>query len=206
MGWDGLEDPDLHLQPLVTYQAYVMVPIFAAEQTQRWPIIRNQGEGAPLHNVQDKVSQAFTTVYVSNLPEETSRDTFLSMMDAAGFQAAYDFVYLACDLASQRCLGFAFVNLVDEVIALDFVQRFPDIVQRQGISCSASWSKPHQGLVHHIERYRNSPLMHAAVPEVCRPVLFHGGHRVLFPRPTRSIKAPRYKKSPYLERSERSSE
>jgi len=57
--------------------------------------------------------------------------------------------------------------------------------------CSVSWSQPLRGLEAHVDRYRNSPLMHALVPDTYRPLLFRDGQRIAFPPPTKKIKAPR---------------
>jgi hypothetical protein len=51
-----------------------------------------------------------------------------------------------------------------------------------------AWSNPNQGLAVHIDRYRNSNIMHEMVPDDFKPVLFQGGVRVPFPAPTRAIK------------------
>jgi len=57
--------------------------------------------------------------------------------------------------------------------------------------CNVGWGEAHQGLSAHIERYRNSPLMHESVPDEYRPILLCGGRRVPFPAPTKRIKPPR---------------
>jgi len=56
--------------------------------------------------------------------------------------------------------------------------------------CEVSWSGPHQGFKAHVERYRNSPVMHRSVPDAYKPIIFQDGVRQDFPRPTRKIKAP----------------
>lgn len=53
------------------------------------------------------------------------------------------------------------------------------------------WGGPHQGLEAHVERYRNSPVMHEDVPDTFKPVLFANGVRISFPLPTRKLRAPR---------------
>ena len=42
----------------------------------------------------------------------------------------------------------------------------------------------------HVERYRNSPVMHRSVPDEYEPVIFKNGVRKNFPRPTKKVKAP----------------
>ena len=42
----------------------------------------------------------------------------------------------------------------------------------------------------HVERYRNSPVMHRSVPDQYKPVIFKDGVRKPFPRATKKVKAP----------------
>merc|ERR1719181_116213 len=56
-----------------------------------------------------------------------------------------------------------------------------------------TWSDLSQGLEENIERYRNSSMLHASVPEEFKPLLFSQGARVPFPPPTRPIRQPRLK-------------
>jgi len=57
--------------------------------------------------------------------------------------------------------------------------------------CHVRLNAPVQGLEDNIERYRNSPVMHEAVPAQYKPLLFDGGVPVAFPAPTKSIRFPR---------------
>jgi len=56
------------------------------------------------------------------------------------------------------------------------------------------WSMPHQGYSVHVRRYQNSPVMHRAVPEEYKPMIFAGGLRQKFPEPTKKIKEPRLRR------------
>merc|ERR1711916_258740 len=57
------------------------------------------------------------------------------------------------------------------------------------LSCATERASP--GVEDNIERYRNSPVMHEAVPAQYKPLLFDGGVPVAFPAPTKSIRFPR---------------
>jgi len=57
--------------------------------------------------------------------------------------------------------------------------------------CQVVWSDAMQGLDQHVERYRDCPVMHESIPDEFKPVLFKDGVRVLFPEPTKKIRAPR---------------
>merc|ERR1719456_1388486 len=56
-----------------------------------------------------------------------------------------------------------------------------------------AWSES-QGIEAHIQRYRDSPLMHESVDDEVKPALFKNGVRIVFPKPTKKIRAPRLRK------------
>jgi hypothetical protein len=59
--------------------------------------------------------------------------------------------------------------------------------------CKVEWNVC-QGLNSLIERFRNNPVMHEAVPEDHKPVYFIDGVEEPFPAPTKPLKAPRLRK------------
>ncbi|CAE7437019.1 ML5 [Symbiodinium natans] len=134
-----------------------------------------------------------TTLMLRNIPNNYCREMFLALLDEHGFAGRYDFVYLPCDFYRQANLGYAFVNLVDGAAVDELWQAFDGF---SGWSlptakvCQVSWSGPHQGFKAHVERYRNSPVMHRSVPDEYKPVIFKNGVRKSFPRPTKKVKAP----------------
>lgn len=136
-----------------------------------------------------------TTVMLRNLPRELKRDMLTQMLDGMGFCGQYDFVYIPVDFCTGSGLGYAFINVVSSCViqplwqALDGFKQWP--VEGEDAACSVSWSDPHQGLTAHIERYQNSPVMHAEVQDAWKPALFSNGTRVHFPLPTKKIKAPK---------------
>lgn len=135
-----------------------------------------------------------TTVILRNLPVECTRDLLLQILDEQGFRRAYDFVHLPVDFQTKAPLGYALVNLVNGDMALRIQEHFRGFTKWPCSSdnvCEVAWNSPHQGLATHIDRYRNSPLMHASVPEAFRPVLLKNGVPVKFPAPTARIRAPR---------------
>ncbi|CAJ1392500.1 unnamed protein product [Effrenium voratum] len=136
---------------------------------------------------------AHTTVMLRNLPNNYTRDMFLALLDEQGLGNAYDFVYLPCDFYRDANLGYAFVNLVDQA-AVQEVWRIFDGFSEWSLPsakvCQVKWSGPHQGLKAHVDRYKNSPVMHRSVPDEYKPVIFQNGVRKPFPRPTKKVKAP----------------
>lgn len=129
-----------------------------------------------------------------NLPNNYSRSMLLAMLEKEGFSGQFDFVYLPIDFQSKACLGYAFINLLNPSLVPHFWKTFCGyskwILPSKKI-CSVSWSGPHQGFQAHIERYQNSPVMHASVPDEYKPVIFRNGVRVPFPEPTKVSRPPR---------------
>jgi len=135
-----------------------------------------------------------TTIMMRDIPNSYSSSELTELFDAAGFQGTYDFVYLPIDFRTSMSLGYAFVNFVNSWVAQQFMMYFDGFSSWQFASakvCRAFWSDPNQGLEEHIERYRNSPVMHENVPDNFKPRLFQNGVRVAFPEPTKRIKLPR---------------
>jgi hypothetical protein len=111
-----------------------------------------------------------------------------------GFTGAFDFVYLPHDFQSNASLGYAVVNLTNPDAARHFWSTF-DGFTNWGTSSSATgavcWCSLMQGYEAHVEKFRNSQVMHHAVPEEHKPLIFKDGTPVEFPAPTKKLKAPR---------------
>lgn len=138
--------------------------------------------------------EARTTVLMRDIPSSYSSSTLIEHFDASGFWGTYDFVYLPIDFRTNMSLGYAFVNFVSSKHAQEFMMYFDGFSNwHSSISdeCKVFWADPNQGLEEHLERYRNSPVMHESVPDEFKPRLYEGGVRVSFPEPTKRIKAPR---------------
>jgi hypothetical protein len=138
-----------------------------------------------------------TTVMLQNLPPEFGRDTLLAVLGNQGFAAKYDFVYIPMNLRSQENFGYCFVNFVSQAEAQACKERlegFNDWNVPSDKVCSVSWSDKLQGLEGHIERYRNSPVMHHSVDDPFKPAMFLRGERVSFPPPSKHVKEPRVRR------------
>jgi len=138
-----------------------------------------------------------TTVMLRNMPEKYLRDDLTRMLDNSGFTALYDFVYMPMNFRTKASFGYAFVNMVshdDAQRCHDKFQGFKDWGVVTEKVCEVSWSDMHQGLSAHIDRYRNSPVMHESVPDEYKPVMYSGGTRATFPAPTKKIRQPRIRR------------
>lgn len=136
-----------------------------------------------------------TTVMMKCLPANISNDQLLSIIDAEGFAGSYDFFYLPVDFKNLAGLGYCFVNFEEARVAECFLAHFQGFsswgMQSERV-CLTTWSEALQGRNAHIERYRNSPVMHPSMPDHCKPKLFENGKPITFPAPTARIRAPRY--------------
>jgi len=135
-----------------------------------------------------------TTVMLCNLPHRYSRELLMDLLNTKGFGGMYDFIYLPFDFKTHACLGYAFVNMVDPSAVQELwlaLQGFADWEVQHNKACRITWSLPHQGREVMVNRFRNSPVMHAKVPQQFKPVLFQDGEQVAFPLSTRACRAPR---------------
>merc|ERR1711924_218982 len=99
------------------------------------------------------------------------------------------------DFTSSALVGYAFVNFVSNEEANRFYSKFEGFhewsLKSEKVS-KVTWSQL-QGLDGHIERYRNSPVMHPEVTEEKKPLLFKDGVIVEFPAPTKKLRQPHLK-------------
>lgn len=131
-----------------------------------------------------------TTIMVKKLKEDCTRADLIEMLDAQGLRGLYDFVYIPVDFQTWTSYGYAFINMVTNQIAERTMQQLSGLEDwklPQTGPLEVRWSDPHQGLDVHIERHRNSPVMHKDVPEMWKPMIFHEGVPIPFPAPTKRI-------------------
>lgn len=138
-----------------------------------------------------------TTVMLRNLPETYSRNMLVALLDRHGFRSKYDFVYMPMNFRTKASFGYAFVNFVSPIDAECCHTKFQGFTSWEVPSekvCDVSWSNMHQGLAAHIERYRNSPVMHESVPDEYKPAVYAHGYRAVFPGPTKKLRIPRIRR------------
>lgn len=132
-----------------------------------------------------------------NLPNDYTRHDILELLDrVGGFTGLYDMVYLPIDFKTQSGLGYSFINFVSPQCAQEcfrIFEGFSGWSLKSSKVCSVTWGNPLQGLHAHVERYRDSPVMHRSVPDDWKPILLRNGQRVEFPPPTKAIKPPKFR-------------
>jgi hypothetical protein len=132
------------------------------------------------------------------MPNNQTRKVLMEILDREGFQRQYDFLYLPMDFQSRISMGYSFVNFTSESAASRAMTVFEGYTKWRIPSrkvCGVSWSHPHQGFEAHVQRYRNSPVMHEDVPDHYKPVILREGQRVPFPAATQKLTAPRRRES-----------
>mmetsp|Transcript_41490 Transcript_41490/g.51073 ORF Transcript_41490/g.51073 Transcript_41490/m.51073 type:complete len:258 (-) Transcript_41490:185-958(-) len=135
-----------------------------------------------------------TTVMLRNLPNNYTRSMLIRLLDEQGFVGKYDFLYLPMDFERRANLGYAFVNLVEEDhvdVFWDTFDGFDSWSFPSSKVCQVNWSGPKQGLKAHVDRYKNSPVMHKSVPEEYKPMIFSQGVAQRFPAPTIRVQHPK---------------
>jgi len=167
-----------------------------------WPVEPQPPEGKPLFKPKWHYGNVWpfnsapTTLLIGNLPEELTQMQLLAVLDNLGFCGFYDFVYLPCNLKTERHLGQAIVNLTRHSYAVTLathMHQFTDWGVGDGeVASSVKWSLPMQGLMEHVEHYRNDPAMHESVDDTLRPMVFADGWRAHFPEPSKQIHARRH--------------
>jgi hypothetical protein len=140
---------------------------------------------------------ARTTIVMKNLSQSCNREDIVELLDLHGFRGRYDLAYVPVDFASMQSHCYAFVNFTSGEAALEFLTLGASANGFSGSTCvgeggsKISWAAGMQGLQEAIKKYRDSPVMHALVPDQCKPLLFRNGKIFPFPTPTKKISKPR---------------
>lgn len=150
---------------------------------------RQQRDTATLSEVGKNV-----TLMVRNLAQDMTQAQFSEHLIAGGYRGLFDFMYMPMNLRAEGNFGYAFVNFKSHTIAMQVMARLQNRESGDAFSSlewSAMWSTC-QGFDANVERYRNSPLMHALVPMYAKPSVYDSDGKLSeFPKPTKTIAKPR---------------
>lgn len=141
-----------------------------------------------------------TTLIIKKVPKTFTRAMLLELLERGGLQGTYDFVYVPIDFDKFLGTGCAFVNFLETEHAERFMETYQGYTNwgvKSGNSKAAeiAWSQACQGKLAHVERYRDSPVMHPSVPDEFKPAVFENGQRGVFPDPVKVPKAPRLRRN-----------
>jgi len=148
----------------------------------------------------DDAATGDTSVILKNIAPGCRREGLLQVLCDWGFLEQVNFMYLpmAFDKATAASFRYAFISFASPSTAVRFYETFTGfrdwgVYGKTVDGCTVEWCAI-QGLDAHIQRYRNSPMMHESVPDEFKPMLLHNGVQVPFPQPTEFIKAPRFRR------------
>lgn len=191
---DATTQADDRWQMVVRNTFYEMAPAQQQERASRAtsapPCSRRRGSKCKVATKEGfDPEETRTTVVIRGVPHSLSRAQLMEVLDKEGFSAKYNFVYLPIEFTRGTNFGYAFVDFLDAQWAQHSMIYFKDF---------DNWGVPHkaqsnvawsvlQNLENHVERYRNSPVMHPDVADECKPVMLSNGVRVPFPAPTAPI-------------------
>jgi len=139
-----------------------------------------------------------TSIVLRNLPDGFTRTKLMYLLIAQHLFAHVDLLYVPGDLKHKRSYGYAVVNLTAPEAANEFmatIQGFSDWGVPSAKACEAFWCSDFQGLDAHIERYRDSRIMHVSVWDEYKPAIFKGGRRIPFPPGSKRLAPPRLRKN-----------
>jgi RNA recognition motif-containing protein len=148
---------------------------------------------------QKRKAPGHTSVVLKNLPDNCTNAMVLELLAQAGLTGQCDFLYVPTDFRNFSAFGYAFVNFVCHEQAQLAITRL-SALEFDGTALEATWCADHQGYAVHVRRYRNSPVMHASVPEAYKPMIFKNGVQQSFPAATKKIKEPRLRRGAPVER------
>merc|ERR1712176_1347111 len=138
-----------------------------------------------------------TTIMLRNIPTGLCRSMVMDVLRSEGFAENVAFIYLPMNLRSSGNFGYAFVDFDSTKVAglcKEKLTGFTGWNEPCEKALEVAWSET-QGLDAHVQRYRDSPLMHESVEDELKPAMFKHGVRIAFPRPTKLIRAPRLRKT-----------
>lgn len=150
----------------------------------------SDSQGSKLIHEEDR-----TTIMLEHLPSEYTRVLLAATLVCEGFEGTFEFLFVPLDLRSRSSNGYALIDFrsnADARRALAHFEGFKKWLVPSSEVCESSWHQYVQGMPDLLERYRNSPVMHHAVPELCKPAIFNElGEIQEFPKPTKRLRMPR---------------
>lgn len=189
--WASMTDDELEaeVKPCVPPGNFVPATVVAAPKKYTASIWGKQKRKAPTN----------TSVVLKNLPERCTNAMVIELLAQVGLTGQYDFLYVPTDFRDFTAFGYAFVNFVGPEQAQVAIDRLSGL-EFSATALEAIWCADHQGYSVHVRRYRNSPVMHATVPEIYKPMIFKHGVQQTFPAPTKKIKEPRLRRGAPMDR------
>mmetsp|Transcript_52039 Transcript_52039/g.122131 ORF Transcript_52039/g.122131 Transcript_52039/m.122131 type:complete len:291 (-) Transcript_52039:310-1182(-) len=143
----------------------------------------------------DQVVQSMTqtSLVLRNIPSDYTRQALLDLFRKLHILDFVNFLYFPIRGRDGSSLGYAFVNVRN----LDSVAKFTSSIEgwplagRKGTTkATVHANSSMASLDALINRYRDSSIMHSAVPVTMKPMLLHFGAEVPFPPPRQALSRP----------------
>lgn len=125
-----------------------------------------------------------TTIMLRGLPPSITGEFLLERLDASGYSAKYDFVYLPVDFHTRRARGYAFVNFPkagDAKECVGYVNSSPlEFLDGSDApkKCSAGLAIV-QGKVANIKKHSRSSIAGSDIPDGFKPMIFNDDGEVV---------------------------
>jgi hypothetical protein len=122
-----------------------------------------------------------TSLMVRNIPNKYTQQMFLDEIRAGGHGDAIDFFYLPIDFKNRCNRGYAFVNFIDALGIVPFVEKYNGKSWKNFNSdkvCAITYARI-QGKAAMIKRFENSALMEKE--DAYKPLVFNNGKSEEFP-------------------------
>jgi len=186
---DVVEDAGLECNPPGVWSTSVPERIAKSRNGTERIVNRATASEMPKKVGIPRASTEHTTVVLRKLPEEFTRMTVMGLLEGAGLNKLYNFLYVPTNFRKCVRFGYAIVNFVSHEAASDGIARL-STEQVKGKLISVEWSDSIQGLDSLLCKYRNSAVMHETVDPVHQPVVLHDGRILPFPQPTEALAMP----------------
>jgi hypothetical protein len=195
--------PRQQQQPARTPLRKTAVPYIShrdRETASRFSTQQQQSAEEPEVTHDSNYSGPKTTLLFRNLPDAFTRSSVFRILRVQGLAAKVNFIYVPGCFKNKEYYGYAFVNCISHEAAEEIMERLHSFSNWSIDGCDntmeVSWCTNHQGLEAHVERYRNSRIMHESVDDEYKPAVYKNGSRLAFPPPTRALRPPRLRKGP----------
>jgi len=189
--WDPLQ-----CAPVLDNSSSITVCHASRVPRRRRPLKKkDQASATTLPCESDIPEDHWTTLIFRNIPHEFLRCDLTAILDEQGFEGCYDFAHVPVNLQNMEGLSYGLVNMTSNAVAQIVIEYFMDFHISATHICQVSWSRPLQGLAAHIDRYRDSSMLHESVPSEYQPAIYANGVHIEFPEPTKHVKAPRIRYS-----------
>ena len=132
-----------------------------------------------------------TSMVLRHVPNNFTRNGLLDLLELHSGLEEVNFLYLPIRHKDGFCLGYAFISF-DTPEAADTFRNVFHGMHPPGASKAlvVHNNERMQSLSELVARFRDSPILHACVPDHMKPMLFDAGRPMRFPARTKHVNPP----------------